>query len=347
MEKVAVVFSEYFLKHNPGEYHPETPQRLTAILERLQKDDLKEKIVLYSPYQATKEEILWVHSEELYQLIQSTAGRSYFYIDGDTATNEHSFLAALYAVGAQKKALELLFRGEHRTAFCLVRPPGHHAESKRAMGFCLFNNVALAAEYAKRLYGLSRILIVDFDLHHGNGTQEIFYYDPRVLFFSIHRYPYYPGTGYYTELGGGEARGFTINVPLKGSAGDGDYLFFFQNVLKPIVLQFKPQIILVSAGFDCLKGDPLGGTNLTLVGLGGMLITLKELAEATTGGKILFTLEGGYNLLNLAEGVALTIQIFSQTKTPEVRANFSISPETEPLFNKIRDLLVVKNYWEV
>ena len=347
MKKVALIFDDVYLKHNPGEFHPESPYRLLAILDRLQKEDVRDCFEVFKPERATKDEILWAHTEDLYSLVESTSGKPSYYIDGDTATNEHSFEAALYAVGAQKRALQLLFKEGFDMVFCLVRPPGHHAERERAMGFCLFNNVALSAYYAKKIYNLNRILIVDFDLHHGNGTQYIFWEDPQVLFFSTHRYPYYPGTGNYTELGGGEARGFTINVPLKGTAGDGDYLFFYLKLLKPIALQFKPQLILVSAGFDCLKGDTLGGTNLSLNGLGKMLSLLKKIAEETSNGKIAFTLEGGYNLSNLSEGVALTIKVFSQKVEIPIEEDPLPSTYSQELFLKIRDLLRYKNSWEV
>jgi len=347
MKKVAIIFDEIFLKHNPGPWHPESPKRLEAILERLEKPDLKNLIEFHSPEKATKEEILWNHTEELYKKIESTSGISYVSLDPDTATNEYSFEAALYAVGAQKKALKLLLEDNYNFAFALVRPPGHHAERDRAMGFCLFNNVALAAYYAKYYYNLKRILIIDFDQHHGNGTQRSFYEDPEVLFFSSHQYPHYPGTGNYTEIGAGLGRGFTINVPLKAYSNDHDFLFFYQYLLKPIAKQYKPEIVLVSAGFDSLRGDPLGSLELTLEGLAGIIQILKEIADYSAKGKILFTLEGGYNLYNLSEGVATVIKTLMGELSFAFPKELTPSSYSQTLFNKIADLLNFKNYWEV
>lgn len=347
MKKVAIIFDEIFLKHNPGPWHPESPKRLEAILERLEKPDLKNLIEFHPPERATKEEILWNHTEELYKKIESTSGKSYVSLDPDTATNEYSFEAALYAVGAQKKALKLLLEDNYNFAFALVRPPGHHAERDRAMGFCLFNNVALAAYYAKYYYNLKRILIVDFDQHHGNGTQRSFYEDPEVLFFSSHQYPHYPGTGNYNEIGAGLGRGFTINVPLKAYSNDHDFLFFYQYLLKPIAKQYKPEIVLVSAGFDSLKGDPLGSLELTLEGLAGIIQILKKIADYSAKGKILFTLEGGYNLYNLSEGVATVIKTLMGELSFTFPKELTPSSYSQTLFNKIADLLNFKNYWEV
>ncbi len=345
--KVAVLYDEIFLKHKAGEYHPESPLRLLAILKRLEERDVRELVEFIKPEKALKEEVLWNHTEEYYHLIAGSSGKSYFQLDPDTATNEYSFEAALYAVGAQKRALKLLLEEDYNYAFALVRPPGHHAEKNRAMGFCFFNNVALAAYYAKYYYNLKRILIVDFDQHHGNGTQNSFYEDPEVLFFSTHQFPHYPGTGNYTEIGVGLGRGYTLNVPLKAYTEDKDFLFFYQYLLKPISLQYKPEILLVSAGFDCLKGDPLGDLNLTLEGLSGIIWILKEIAESCTKGKILFTLEGGYNLTNLAEGMATVILTLMGQKKPPSLEKLHPSDYALTLFNRIADLLNLKNYWEI
>lgn len=347
MKQVAIVFDEIFLKHKAGEWHPESPFRLDAILRRLSEGDLKDLIVFHKPERAKKEEILWNHTEELYNLVASTHGKPYFSLDPDTATNEYSFESALYAVGAQKTALRLLLEENYDYVFALVRPPGHHAERDRAMGFCLFNNVALAGYYAKNLYNMKRILIVDFDLHHGNGTQNSFYEDPEVLFFSSHQYPYYPGTGNYNEIGRGIGRGYTINVPLKAYCGDEDFIFFYSKLLKPIALQYKPEIVLVSAGFDSLKGDPLGSLQLTYEGLAVIVKILKEIADYSAKGKILFTLEGGYNLKNLAEGVATVIKTLTHPDSVSVPQDINPSDHSISLYHKIADLLNFKNYWEV
>lgn len=344
-EKVAIVFDEIFLKHSPGAWHPERPERLKVILEAINSEQVKPFVEIFPPERATKEEILWNHTERLYKQIESTAGKVFYQLDPDTSTNEHSFEAACFAVGAQKTALKLLLEEGFNYAFALVRPPGHHAEPDRAMGFCLFNNVALAAHYAQKLYGLKRILIVDFDLHHGNGTQKSFYHTDQVLFFSTHQYPYYPGTGNYDEIGNEYGRGYTINIPLKLGAGDDDFIFFYQKLLKPIAFQYKPEIVLVSAGFDCLADDPLGGLELTLKGLEVIIETLREIADFSANRKILFTLEGGYNLDNLKQGVRTVILKLVEPVNQDKDYEISPSSHSLSLLNKIVDLLSFKGFW--
>ena len=348
MEKFCIIYDDIFLKHSPGDWHPESPRRLEVILQRLDKDDVKPLISFFPPEKAKKEEILWNHTEYYYNQIENTQDQAYTSLDPDTHTNEYTFEASLYAVGAQKVGLKLLLEEGYRYAFALVRPPGHHAEKDRAMGFCIFNNVALAAYYAKYIYGLKRILIVDFDLHHGNGTQHSFYEDPEVLYFSTHQYPYYPGTGYYTELGKGKGEGFTINVPLKVWSDDNDFLFFYSNLLKSIAYQYKPEIILVSAGFDCLENDPLGGLALSFYGLAGIIKILQEIALNFCKDKILFTLEGGYNSNNLAEGVTTIIKTLMNPEEYQVDySKISPSSYSKELFKKIAILLKSKNYWNL
>ncbi len=350
MDKFAIIYDEIFIKHNPGVFHPESPQRVKAIWERIQKDDIKPYIEIFSPEVATKEEILWNHSEYLYNLIAQTSGKTYIQLDPDTATNEYSFEAALKAVGAQKVALKLLLEKGYKGVFALVRPPGHHAERDRAMGFCLFNNIAIGAYYAKYYYGIKRILIVDWDLHHGNGTQKSFYSDSEVLYFSVHQYPYYPGTGHYSEIGNGEGKGFTINIPLPPYCGDEEYIYIFETFLKPVALQYKPAIIMVSAGFDLCENDPLGSMEVTSsFGIPMLTKILKEIANEVCEGKILFTLEGGYNLINLQTGVANLILTFLGIK--EIFPKIPFSENSQKIENQIlkplKDLLRYQSYWEI
>ncbi len=348
MKKVGVIFDEVFLKHSAGEWHPESPERLKAILNRLNEEDLKPLINFYTPFPASKEEVLWNHTPQLFEEIAATQKRGFTQLDPDTGANEYSFEAALKAVGAQKTALKLLFEEGYSTIFALVRPPGHHAEKDRAMGFCLFNNVALAAHYAKNLYGLKRILILDWDVHHGNGTQKSFYEDPEVLYFSLHQYPYYPGTGHYTELGRGSGRGFTINVPLSAGKGDEAYIYIFEKLFYPIAMQFKPELIIVSAGFDLCKNDPLGGMQVSPdVGIGCMTQIVKEVAEKCSKGKILFSLEGGYSLSNLKKAVETVILVCSETKTYSWNKEFSKEAEIveKEVLTPLRDLLTYHDYW--
>ena len=339
--KIGIVYDEIFLRHRPGDWHPERPDRLLKIKERLEKEDLAPLVEYLSPRGAQKEEILWNHTESHYERLAATAGKPHTQLDPDTATSEDSFEAALQAVGAQFVALDELFKENFNSVFCLVRPPGHHAERDQAMGFCLFNNIALAAHYALNRLRLSRILIVDWDLHHGNGTQRSFYHSREVLFFSTHQFPYYPGTGRLEEVGHGEGEGFTINVPLPAGCGDAEYLAVFEHLLRPIARQFKPEIILVSAGFDPYREDPLGGMQVTAEGFGALAGVVKEMAEESAQGKILLTLEGGYSLTGLSEGVAQVLKILAGEKKP--RPSASPSPRIKELISEARQFF--GRYW--
>lgn len=323
--KIGLVYDPIFLRHVPGAFHPERPERLTAIRERLEREDLSGLVEYLSPRRARREEILWNHSEAHYERVASTAGKASVQLDPDTATSEDSFEAALHAVGAQFEGLDEIFRENYRVVFCLVRPPGHHAEYDQAMGFCLFNNVALAAHYALRVLKFSRILIVDWDLHHGNGTQHAFYRRREVLYFSLHQFPYYPGTGRMEEVGREEGTGFTVNVPLPAGQGDVEYLAVFREILRPIALQYRPELILVSAGFDPHRNDPLGGMRLSAEGFGAMAEVIQEIAGETAEGRILLTLEGGYDLTGLTESVAEVIKVLSGHKRVEIRGEPSAS----------------------
>jgi acetoin utilization deacetylase AcuC-like enzyme len=230
------------------------------------------------------------------------------WLDGDTVISSASYDVALHAAGGVIKATDGVMRGELDSAFALVRPPGHHAIQSRAMGFCLFNNVAIAAKYAENNYNLERILIVDFDVHHGNGTQETFYSDPKVLYFSTHQYPLYPGTGSIWEMGTGDGEGTTINMPLPAWCGDEEYLQLFQEILVPIARRFQPQLILVSAGYDTHWADQIALMQVSITGFARMVMILKELASELCQGRLVFTLEGGYNKQALAYSIKATLE---------------------------------------
>ena len=345
-----IVYDPVFLKHDPGSTHPESAYRLKVILDEIENnEELKSLVKFYPPDTATQEEVLWNHSKELYEEVEKTQGKPYTRFDPDTTANEYTFEAALKAVGAQKTGLKLLLEEEFDGVFCLVRPPGHHAEYDRAMGFCFFNNVAIAAHYAMNFYGLDRILIVDWDLHHGNGTQSAFYDSDKVLYFSIHQYPYYPGTGHYTEVGRGDGAGFTINVPVSAYSGDEEYFYAFETVLKPIAYQFKPQLILVSAGYDCCKDDPLGDMEVSPdKGIAILTTVIKEIADEFCNGKVLFTLEGGYNSENLKKAFASTVFSFLR-KFPFERIKVDekrIERFKKEVIVPLKDFLSFRGYWE-
>jgi acetoin utilization deacetylase AcuC-like enzyme len=260
---------------------------------------------------AEREELLMVHSPDYIDILEASDGKSSTYLDPDTQTSPGSYKAALLAAGGLCEAISRVYSGELENAFALIRPPGHHAEKARAMGFCIFNNVAIGARYAQKHLGLDRILIADWDLHHGNGTQHAFEDDPSVLYFSTHQYPYYPGTGSHVEVGKGKGEGFTVNVPLSTGYGDGEFIAIFDRILRPVAREFDPDIILVSAGFDIFKGDPLGGMDVTPDGFAGLTRIIMDTADLCCDGKVIFTLEGGYHIQGQSDSVKAVLNELS------------------------------------
>lgn len=296
MPKVGIVLDKLYVDHDNGMGHPESQERILAIVDMLNFTKLMDEVVRIAPRDATREEITLVHTPEHYDNIASTKGKPKVFLDADTSTCPVSFDAAVRASGGMLSAIESVLSGEVDRALPLVRPPGHHAEADRAMGFCLFNHAAVGAAYLTRVKGLDRVLVIDWDLHHGNGTQHIFFEDPAVLYFSIHQYPYYPGTGALEEKGSGEGEGYNINVPLPSGMGDDEYLKIFREILGPVIEQYKPEFIVVSAGFDTYFDDPLGGMKVTPAGFAKMTRFLTDSADKHSKGNIVFILEGGYNL---------------------------------------------------
>lgn len=304
--KTGIVREDIYLEHVIDYYHPESPERLKHIYSML--DDLGNTDIIRVPARsATHEELSMVHDAGYIESIQATKGKS-VRLDPDTSTSPKSYEAALMAAGGLLSLIDSLMEGKIDNGFALVRPPGHHAERNRAMGFCLFNNIAIGARYLEKKYGLKRIIIVDFDLHHGNGTQHSFYRDSTVLYFSTHQYPYYPGTGWVDETGEGEGRGYTVNVPFSYGMDDDDYMFAFKEVFVPVADMYKPETILVSAGFDAHYNDPLGGMRVTEKGYAMMTRILLETAQRHCNGRILYALEGGYGLEGLTNSVKAVIK---------------------------------------
>lgn len=296
MKKLGIVLDKLYFDHDNGVGHPESQHRLLAIVDMLKETKLFDKVIRLEPRDATKEEICAVHDVKYFNLIYSTRGKPRVFLDADTSTCPVSFNAAVRAAGGMLCSIESMLKGDVEIAFPLVRPPGHHAEANRAMGFCLFNNVTIGASYILNNTGYRRVLIVDWDLHHGNGTQNMFYNSSDVLYFSTHQSPYYPGTGSINEIGIDMGKGYTVNVPVPPGFGDDEYLKIFFQLLQPIIEQYNPEFILVSAGFDTYYDDPLGGMKVTPRGFAKMARFLKEASEKNCDGRIIFILEGGYNL---------------------------------------------------
>ncbi len=301
-----------YLQHLAGPMHPESPGRLRAIHQVLQAAPIA-GVQRAPPRRATREELLRVHSAEHVARVVSLAGQE-AQLDPDTAMSPGSTEAALLAAGAGAQLVLDVMKGETDNGFALVRPPGHHAVASHAMGFCLFNNVAVAAEAALAA-GAQRVLVLDWDVHHGNGTQSSFYARRDVLFCSSHQFPFYPGSGAPTEIGEGEGEGFTVNVALPGGQGDADYGAVFHEVFLPKALAYRPDLILVSAGFDPHRADPLGGMNVTERGFAAMCSAVKSLAEEVCGGKLVLMLEGGYDLDGLAQSVHACVEVLAGSRT--------------------------------
>jgi acetoin utilization deacetylase AcuC-like enzyme len=293
-----------YLQHDMGVGHPESPDRLRAILARLERSGTMERLTKIEPMPATDEWITQVHLPSYVAALRARAPASgRVKLDADTAMSPGSLPAAYLAVGGVLAAADAIMAGRVSNAFCAVRPPGHHAERDRAMGFCLFNNVAIAARYFQRRHGLAHVLIVDWDVHHGNGTQQAFEDDPTVLFFSTHQYPHYPGTGLASERGRGCGEGLTINVPMEAGAGDEEYRAVFQKVLVPAADAFKPDVVVISAGFDAHRDDPLANMGLTEDGYADLTRIVVDIARRHSRGRLLSSLEGGYNLRALSASV--------------------------------------------
>ncbi len=299
MLKTALVIDRHYLDHFAGRGHPERPERVKVLLDMA--DGLhRERLERIAPREATIAEIELCHDPRYVALVRQTAARDSYDFDPDTHASPATYHTSLLAAGGILTAVEAVLEGETDNGFAIVRPPGHHALPDHAMGFCIFNNVAIAASYLTQVKGLRRVMILDWDVHHGNGTQDIFYNSPRVLYCSLHQFPHYPGTGSVREIGADEGRGYTVNLPLPATFSDPEYLSAFDRVILPIGRQFQPDFILVSAGFDCHFRDPLADMRVTEQGFAAMARRLKRLAAECCQGRMALALEGGYDLQALA-----------------------------------------------
>ena len=317
-KKVAIMYSDQFLLHNTGKNHPENPERLSKVIYNLKNN------ILLSPYlvwpfvrEATEPEIKLVHTENYINLVEKEVNllqkNDISYLStGDTIISKESNKVARKAVGAGLSGADAIMQGKVSSAFVLSRPPGHHATASKGMGFCIYNNIAIVARYLQNEYNIKRILIVDFDVHHGNGTQDIFYNDDSIFYFDVHQHPLYPQSGRPNEIGSGKGKGFTLNVDLPKGSGDNELIDAFTNKLKPEMEKFQPEFVLVSAGFDSHKGDLLGQLNFTDEGYENVAIILSNIAKKYASGRKLYILEGGYVAENISKSAEKIIGILTR-----------------------------------
>ncbi|MDD5448121.1 MAG: histone deacetylase [Actinomycetota bacterium] len=313
---IALFYDPIFERHSTGFGHPEKAERLSVSLKALEETELLRSVEQRSPRRAEIEEIELVHPLSYIDRIKSMSAAGGGYLDLDTAVSTDTYEAALKAAGAVIESVEGCFKSDFKYSFCMVRPPGHHALSKRGMGFCIFNNVAIGARFALESGKANKVLVVDWDAHHGNGTQDIFYEDPRVLYTSIHQYPFYPGTGSQEETGQGAGRGYTINLPFPAGTGEAHYIEAFERVIIPAGRRFNPDILFVSAGYDSHYADLLCSMRLVDSSFSKMTKMLASLAREYSSDRLIIVLEGGYNLDAMAHSVVQTIGALANRNIP-------------------------------
>lgn len=300
MKPVGFAFSDIFLRHETPPWHPDRPERLIAAIDELKRAGLWDKLKHMPPRRATWEDIARVHDNSYIERVKTLGTGA---LEEETFLSEHSLEAACFAAGSLLEAIDRAKNGEFRRAFCAVRPPGHHAETSRGMGFCIFNNVAIAARYAQTI-GYRKVFIIDFDVHHGNGTQQIFEDDNTVFFFSSHQANLYPASGYEHERGKDAGTGFTYNVLMQPGSGDRDYLEIYENILPPLMKRFFPDLVLVSAGYDIHAADPLAAVRVSNEGIRAIVASILH----STYAPVVFVLEGGYHFPSLSDSVRITIR---------------------------------------
>jgi len=351
MRKTAILKNDLFLEHIPDFNHVESPDRLRIIYEQLEQQPLNE-LFLYPEFASAPVETIELnHTKEHVMRVAGTAGKTFSSLDPDTQASSRSYDAACLAAGAVMNGMEMIMQGEADNAFALVRPPGHHAEADRAMGFCLFNNVAVGARYGLQNLGLERIAIIDWDLHHGNGTQNSFYTSNEVLYLSTHAFPYYPGSGSIGEVGAGKGEGYTVNVPLSGGHDDRAFAKIFQELIVPVTREYRPDFIIISAGFDTYFADPLGTMAVTEQGFACMTKQVVDLAAEICEGRVLVALEGGYNLRGLRDGIlGVLAELTGNPECPGKVADSALQAILEsdrevPVIEQVRN--IAKRYWNL
>ena len=335
--RTCIIYHPDYLKHETGT-HPERKERLLSIISHLKGTGILDKLELIKPESATIEEIQYVHSRDYIDKARKYSELE-IHLDPDTVLSRDSYDVALLAAGGAITAVDAVL-ATFDSSFALVRPPGHHAMPERGMGFCIFNNIAIAARHAQKL-GKKRVLIVDWDVHHGNGTQEAFYDDPSVLYFSTHQYPHYPGTGWFDEVGIGEGEGYNINVPLPAGTDDSGFIAAFEEILVPAAREFRPDIVLVSAGFDACNKDGLAYMRMSVEGFSILASIVKSIAKESCGGKVVAVLEGGYDLKLLARSVDAVLDVFMGNE-PE-KKSYDVSPHVKARLEEVKK--IQRKFW--
>jgi acetoin utilization deacetylase AcuC-like enzyme len=326
---------EIYLRHHTPEGHPERVARIEQLLELAARSDRFGVSVIPATRRATHDELALVHDPFYVNILAGAAGRSLM-LDPDTFMSPDSFDVACHAAGGVLDLVDRVMGGELDNGFAAVRPPGHHAESDHAMGFCLFNNIAVAAAYALEHHGLQRVLVLDWDVHHCNGTQQMFWDESRVLLVSLHQFPFYPGTGAVDETGGRGAPGHTVNIPMSGGWGDGEYAAAFRRVVRPVAEAFAPELVLVSAGYDAHADDPIGGMRVSDAGFEAMAREVVHIAATYAGGRCVAVLEGGYHLGALERCVELTLKRMQSPEQPQAVHNDGETGKFAPTLAAIR-----------
>ncbi|MEC9423122.1 MAG: histone deacetylase [Nitrospinota bacterium] len=314
MNKTGYISDPFYLKHK-NEPHPENPGRLNAIQKNIESSKYYNNLTLIQPRKARVEDIAKIHGKGYIQSVENSCQNGVRNLDADTVISKDSYQAALLSAGAGLEAVDKILGGTVDNAFCAVRPPGHHAEQNKAMGFCLFNNVGVIARYAQNVHKLEKVFIFDWDVHHGNGTQHSFYKDSSVYYSSIHQYPFYPGTGGVNETGTEDGLGANLNLPMRAHSCDADYMNAIEHKLIPVIQKFNPDLIIISAGFDAHTNDPLAQINLSTECYGKMTQKLMEIANDVCNGRIISMLEGGYDYSALADSVQLHVETLSNSQS--------------------------------
>jgi len=354
MSRTAVVISPVFKRHDPGTRHPESPRRMTVIAKEFEsmRERFSDRLGFIAPEKARLEDVELVHAPEYVNLVRAVCRAGGGFLDSqDTVASPETFEVALYAVGGTMKAVNLVMERKFENAFAIVRPPGHHAEKFRALGFCVFNNVAIAAQYLTEKLGLRRVLVLDVDAHHGNGTQQRFYDTSRVLYISLHEDPTeFPGTGFTREIGSGEGLGYNVNVSFPYGTGDHAYIRAIKEIVTPIASQYEPEFILVSAGFDGHHADPVGNLSLSSSCIAQVYETAADLALRTCKKRLVCVLEGGYNLntIGCLAASALAKMMGIPLITPKDRVsttNGSFESESEKSVEKAKRAL--RRFWDL